>query len=184
MKKIIFGIIFTFFFSSISYAGACLTTITTATTTLLTCGAGDILNISSSGSIIRNAVKAVDATNSNTTIINKGVLSSTADTINMKGATGINKITNSGTIDTAMNSDDTKGIAIKVDETDGTVIENTGSITGGKYGIIAYEADNFTLTNSGTVKSNANATAAIYIREGANGTITNTGTLTLSLIHI
>ena len=98
MKKIIIGIIFTFFFSSISYAGACLTTITTATTTLLTCGTSDILNISSSGSIIRNAVKAVDATNtagaSSTTIINEGVLSSTADTINMKGATGINKITN------------------------------------------------------------------------------------------
>ena len=182
MKKIILGIIFTFFFSSISYAGACLTTITTATTTLLTCGTGDILNISSSGSIIRNAVKAVDATNtagaSSTTIINEGVLSSTGDTVNMKQATGINKITNSGTIDTAMNSDDTKGVAIKVDETDGTVIENTGSITGGKYAIVAYEADNFTLTNSGTVKSNANATAAIYIREGANGTITNTGTLT------
>ena len=182
MKKIILGIIFTIFFSSISYAGACLTTITTATTTLLTCGTGDILNISSSGSIIRNAVKAVDATNtagaSSTTIINEGVLSSTGDTVNMKQATGINKITNSGTIDTAMNSDDTKGVAIKVDETDGTVIENTGSITGGKYAIVAYEADNFTLTNSGTVKSNANATAAIYIREGANGTITNTGTLT------
>ncbi len=182
MKKIILSIIFTFFFSSVSYAGACLTTITTATTTLLTCGTGDILNISSSGSIIRNAVKAVDATNtagaSSTTIINEGVLSSTGDTVNMKQATGINKITNSGTIDTAMNSDDTKGVAIKVDETDGTVIENTGSITGGKYAIVAYEADNFTLTNSGTVKSNANATAAIYIREGANGTITNTGTLT------
>ena len=60
MKKIILSIVFTFFFSSISYAGACLTTITTATTTLLTCGVGDILNISSSGSIARSATKAVE----------------------------------------------------------------------------------------------------------------------------
>ena len=182
MKKIILSIVFTFFFSSISYAGACLTTITTATTTLLTCGAGDILNISSSGSIARSATKAVDARNSegasSTTVINEGLLSSTGDTVNMKQATGINKITNSGTIDTAMNESDTAGVAVKVDETDGTVIDNTGTISGGKYGIVAYEADNFTLTNSGTIKSNANATAAVYIREGENGTITNTGTLT------
>ena len=182
MKKIILSIVFTFFFSSISYAGACLTTITTATTTLLTCGAGDILNISSSGSIARSATKAVDARNSegasSTTVINEGLLSSTGDTVNMKQATGINKITYSGTIDTAMNESDTAGVAVKVDETDGTVIDNTGTISGGKYGIVAYEADNFTLTNSGTIKSNANATAAVYIREGENGTITNTGTLT------
>ena len=44
-----------------------------------------------------------------TTIINKGTLSATGDTVNMKVASGVNKITNSGTIDTATQADDARG---------------------------------------------------------------------------
>ena len=183
VKKIIITTIFILFFIiNHSQAGECDTTISSETSTLLTCGASDILTIETGGTIVRSSTKAVDARHSesasNTTVINKGLLSSSGDTVNMKAATGINKIINSGTIDTATNSDDAKGVAVKVDETSGTVIENTGTISGGKYSIVAYEANNFTLTNSGTIKANASATAAIYLREGANGTITNAGTIT------
>ena len=139
MKKIIAVIFFLSFITNHSFAGECDTTISSETSTLLTCGTSDILTIETGGTIVRSSTKAVDARHSesasNTTVINNGLLSSSGDTVNMKAATGINKIINSGTIDTATNSDDSKGVAVKVDETSGTVIENTGTISGGKYSI-------------------------------------------------
>ena len=160
---------------------SCLTTISVATSALLTCNVGDVLNISSTGSIIRNATKSVDARNSvgaaSTTIINKGTLSSTGDTVNMKVASGVNKITNSGTIDTATQADDARGVAVKVDQTNDTLIENSGTIHGGKYGITAFQVNDFEINNTGTISSNNPSSAAIYIRQGSGATITNTGTI-------
>ena len=61
-------------------------------------------------------VKAVDARNgvgaSNTTVINHGLISATSETINMKSSGGTNKITNTGTINTAQNESVSSGIAV------------------------------------------------------------------------
>ena len=100
----------------------------------------------------------------------------------MKSAPGTNKITNSGTINTAQNENDSSGIAVLVQKTDGTEIVNSGTIHGGKYAIQGLETDDITITNSGTISANNTTGAAIYLTNGTNATITNTGTIT-SLRH-
>ena len=117
MKKILLSIILFFSFGSLSHA-TCLKTITTALTDVQTCGASETLTVKSTGSIVFNGSTAVRANNgvgaSNTTVINHGLISATGDTINMKSAPGTNKITNSGTINTAQNENDSGGIAVLV----------------------------------------------------------------------
>ena len=54
MKKILLSVILFFLFSSISYAGPCLTTIASASTNQLACADDDILNVTSAGSITYN----------------------------------------------------------------------------------------------------------------------------------
>ena len=160
----------------------CLKTITTALTDVQTCGTSETLTVKSTGSIIFNGTKAVRANNgvgaSNTTVINHGLISATGDTINMKSAPGTNKITNSGTINTAQNENASGGIAVLVQKTDGTEIVNSGTIHGGKYSIQGLQTDDITITNSGTISANETTGAAIYLTNGTNATITNTGTIT------
>ena len=181
MKKILLSIILFFSFSSLSQA-TCLKTVTTALTDVQTCGANETLTVKSTGSIVYNGTRAVRANNgigaSNTTVINHGLISATGDTINMKSAPGTNKITNSGTINTAQNENDSSGIAVLVQKTDGTEIVNSGTIHGGKYAIQGLETDDITITNSGTISANNATAAAIYLTNGTNATITNTGTIT------
>ncbi len=185
MKKIYLSIILFFLFSSLGHA-TCLKTVTTALTDVQTCGASETLTVKSTGSIIRSGSKAVAANNgvgaSNTTVINHGLISATGDTINMKSAPGTNKITNSGTINTAQNDNASSGIAVLVQKTDGTEIVNSATIHGGKYAIQGLETDDTTITNSGTISANNTTGAAIYLTNGTNATITNTGTIT-SLRH-
>ena len=179
--KLLGIILFVFFFSNDAKA-SCSTTISVATSAQLTCNVGDILNISSTGSIIRSGSKAVAANNgvgaSSTTVINHGLISATNETINMKSASGTNKITNSGTINTAQNENDSNGTAVKVQKTDGTEIVNSGTIHGGNYAIQGLETDDITITNSGTISGNNGTAPAIYLTNGTNATITNTGTIT------
>ena len=181
MKKILLGIILFFSFSSLGNA-TCLKTVTTALTDVQTCGASETLTVKSTGSIVFSGSKAVRANNgvgaSNTTVINHGLISATGDTINMKSAPGTNKITNSGTINTAQNENDSGGIAVLVQKTDGTEIVNSGTIHGGKYSIQGLQTDDITITNSGTISANETTGAAIYLTNGTNATITNTGTIT------
>ena len=181
MKNIYLSIILFFLFSSLGHA-TCLKTITTALTDVQTCGTSETLTVKSTGSIIFSGSKAVRANNgvgaSNTTVINHGLISATGDTINMKSAPGTNKITNSGTINTAQNENDSGGIAVLVQKTDGTEIVNSGTIHGGKYAIQGLETDDITITNSGTISANETTGAAIYLTNGTNATITNTGTIT------
>ena len=185
MKKIYLCIILFFLFSSLGHA-TCLKTITTALTDVQTCGTSETLTVKSTGSIIFSGTKAVRANNgvgaSNTTVINHGLISATGDTINMKSAPGTNKITNSGTINTAQNDNASGGIAVLVQKTDGTEIVNSGTIHGGKYSIQGLQTDDITITNSGTISANETTGAAIYLTNGTNATITNTGTIT-SLRH-
>ena len=185
MKKILIIIFFFFSFGSLGHA-TCLKTVTTALTEVQTCGASETLTVESTGSIVFSGSKAVRANNgvgaSNTTVINHGLISATGDTINMKSAPGTNKITNSGTINTAQNENDSSGIAVLVQKTDGTEIVNSGTIHGGKYAIQGLETDDITITNSGTISANNTTAAAIYLTNGTNATITNTGTIT-SLRH-
>ena len=147
-----------------------------------TCGESETLTVESTGSIVFSGTRAVRANNgvgaSNTTVINHGLISATGDTINMKSAPGTNKITNSGTINTAQNENDSSGIAVLVQKTDGTEIVNSGTIHGGKYAIQGLETDDITITNSGTISANNATAAAIYLTNGTNATITNTGTIT------
>ena len=181
MKKIYLSIILFFLFSSLGHA-TCLKTITTALTDVQTCGTSETLTVKSTGSIIFSGSKAVRANNgvgaSNTTVINHGLISATGDTINMKSAPGTNKITNSGTINTAQNENGSSGIAVLVQKTDGTEIVNSGTIHGGKYSIQGLQTDDITITNSGTISANETTGAAIYLTNGTNATITNTGTIT------
>ena len=181
MKKIYLSIILFFLFSSLGHA-TCLKTITTALTDVQTCGTSETLTVKSTGSIVFSGSKAVRANNgvgaSNTTVINHGLISATGDTINMKSAPGTNKITNSGTINTAQNENDSSGIAVLVQKTDGTEIVNSGTIHGGKYAIQGLQTDDITITNSGTISANETTGAAIYLTNGTNATITNTGTIT------
>ncbi len=185
MKKIYLSLILFFLFSSLGHA-TCLKTVTTALTDVQTCGASETLTVKSTGSIVFSGSKAVRANNgvgaSNTTVINHGLISATGDTINMKSAPGTNKITNSGTINTAQNDNASGGIAVLVQKTDGTEIVNSGTIHGGKYAIQGLETDDTTITNSGTISANETTGAAIYLTNGTNATITNTGTIT-SLRH-
>ena len=181
MKKILLSIIFYFLFSSLGHA-TCLKTITTALTDMQTCGTSETLTVKSTGSIIRSGSKAVAANNgvgaSNTTVINHGLISATNETINMKSASGTNKITNTGTINTAQNEDDFQGTAVVVQITDNTEIVNSGTIHGGKYAIQGHRANNLIITNSGTISANRGDAPAIYISQASNATITNTGTIT------
>ena len=181
MKKIYLSIILFFLFSSLGHA-TCLKTITTALTDVQTCGTSETLTVKSTGSIVFSGSKAVRANNgvgaSNTTVINHGLISATGDTINMKSAPGTNKITNSGTINTAQNENASSGIAVLVQKTDNTEIVNSGTIHGGKYAIQGLETDDITITNSGTISANETTGAAIYLTNGTNATITNTGTIT------
>ena len=181
MKKILFSLIIFFLSGSISYA-TCLKTVTSALTDLQTCGVGETLIVTSTGSIQRADTKAVDARNgvgaSSTTVINHGLISATNETINMKSASGINKITNTGTINTAQNEDDFQGTAVVVQITDKTEIVNSGTIHGGKYAIQGHRANNLIITNSGTISANRGDAPAIYISQASNATITNTGTIT------
>ena len=181
MKNIYLSIILFFLFSSLGHA-TCLKTITTALTDVQTCGTSETLTVKSTGSIIFSGSKAVRANNgvgaSNTTVINHGLISATGDTINMKSAPGTNKITNSGTINTAQNDNASGGIAVLVQKTDGTEIVNSGTIHGGKYSIQGLQTDDITITNSGTISANETTGAAIYLTNGTNATITNTGTIT------
>ena len=181
MKKILIIIFFFFSFGSLGHA-TCLKTVTAALTDMQTCGASETLTVESTGSIVFSGSKAVRANNgvgaSNTTVINHGLISATGDTINMKSAPGTNKITNSGTINTAQNENDSGGIAVLVQKTDGTEIVNSGTIHGGKYSIQGLQTDDITITNSGTISANETTGAAIYLTNGTNATITNTGTIT------
>ncbi len=185
MKKILLSIILFFSFGSLGHA-TCLKTITTALTDVQTCGASETLTVKSTGSIVFSGSKAVRANNgvgaSNTTVINHGLISATGDTINMKNAPGTNKITNSGTINTAQNENDSSGIAVLVQKTDNTEIVNSGTIHGGNTAIQGLTTDDITITNSGTISANLNTSPAIYLTNGTDATITNTGTIT-SLRH-
>ena len=125
MKIILLIVIFFISFNSLGNA-TCLKTVTTALTDVQTCGASETLTVKSTGSIVFSGTRAVRANNgvgaSNTTVINHGLISATGDTINMKSAPGTNKITNSGTINTAQNDNASGGIAVLVQKTDGTEI--------------------------------------------------------------
>ena len=79
----------------------------------------------------------------------------------MKVASGVNKITNSGTIDTATQADDARGVAVKVDQTNDTLIENSGTIHGGNMGL-HFQVNDFEINNTGTISSNNPSSANIY----------------------
>ena len=181
MKKILLIVIFFISFGSLGNA-TCLKTVTTALTDVQTCGASETLTVKSTGSIVFSGTRAVRANNgvgaSNTTVINHGLISATGDTINMKSAPGTNKITNSGTINTAQHENASSSIAVLVQKTDDTEIVNSGTIHGGKYAIQGLQTDDITITNSGTISANETTGAAIYLTNGTNATITNTGTIT------
>ena len=124
MKKILLSIILFFLFSSISYAGPCLTTIASASTNQLACADDDILNVTSAGSITYNDNKAVD----------------------LEDISGV-QITNDGTIETEDGTN--KQIAINAESSLDTTITNNGTINSdNKYAIILNYAENVVITNN------------------------------------
>ncbi len=124
MKKILLSIILFFLFSSISYAGPCLTTIASASTNQLACADDDILNVTSAGSITYNDHKAVD----------------------LEDETGV-QITNDGTIQTEDGTNKQK--AIHAQSSLNTTITNNGTINSdNNEGIYIDYAENITITNN------------------------------------
>ncbi len=141
MKKILFSIILFFLFSSISYAGPCLTTIASASTNQLACADDDILNVTSAGSITYNDHKAVD----------------------LEDETGV-QITNDGTIQTEDGTNKQK--AIHAQSSLNTTITNNGTINSdNNEGIYIDYAENITITNNAGATISAEAGNAI---EGRN----------------
>ena len=141
MKKILLCIILFFLFSSISYAGPCLTTIASASTNQLACADDDILNVTSAGSITYNDHKAVD----------------------LEDETGV-QITNDGTIETEDGTNKQK--AIHAQSSLNTTITNNGTINSdNNEGIYIDYAENITITNNAGATISAEAGNAI---EGRN----------------
>ncbi len=141
MKKILLSIVFFFLFTSISYAGPCLTTIASASTNQLACADDDILNVTSAGSITYNDHKAVD----------------------LEDETGV-QITNDGTIETEDGTNKQK--AIHAESSLNTTITNNGTINSdNNEGIYIDYAENITITNNAGATISAEAGNAI---EGRN----------------
>ena len=128
MKNILLSIIFYFLFSSLSYAGACLTTIASASTNQLACADDDILNVTSAGSITYNDHKAVDLeSTSGVQITNDGTIQTEDGTSKQKAIHALSSlnttITNNGTI----NSDNNEGIIL--DYAENVIITNNAGAT-------------------------------------------------------
>ncbi len=141
MKKILLSIILFFLFSSVSYAGPCLTTIASASTNQLACADDDILNVTSAGSITYDDHKAVD----------------------LEDKTGV-QITNDGTIETEDGTNKQK--AIHAQSSLNTTITNNGTINSdNNEGIYIDYAENITITNNAGATISAEAGNAI---EGRN----------------
>ena len=144
MKKILLSIILFFLFSSLSYAGPCLTTIASASTNQLACADDDILNVTSAGSITYNDNKAVD----------------------LEDISGV-EITNDGTIKTEDGTN--KQIAINAESSLNTTITNNGTINSdNKYGVILNYAENVVITNNAGATISADGNTAIYGKNVGN----------------
>jgi len=137
MKKILLSIILFFLFSSVSYAGPCLTTIASASTNQLACADDDILNVTSAGSITYNDNKAVD----------------------LEDISGV-QITNDGTIQTEDGTNKQK--AIHAESSLNTTITNNGTINSdNNEGIILDYAENVIITNNAGATISAEGNNAI-----------------------
>ena len=144
MKKILLSIVFFFLFSSVGYAGPCLTTIASASTNQLACADDDILKVTSAGSITYSDNKAVD----------------------LEDISGV-QITNDGTIQTESGTN--KQIAINAESSLNTTITNNGTINSdNKYGVILNYAENVVITNNAGATISADGNTAIYGKNVGN----------------
>ena len=137
MKKILLSIVFFLIFTSTSYAGDCLRTVTVALSNQpqLNCSDDDILSVNSSGSltyIVESAINIVDI--SGVQIENDGTITNAADGSNnthsnlIDASTSLNTaITNNGTIDLA--TDATEDYAIKLTGAENITITNNSGAT-------------------------------------------------------
>jgi len=141
MRRVILSMIFSFFFISISYAGPCMTTVTAALSSALTCSDDDILNITSTGSISYGDHKTVD----------------------LEDESGV-QITNNGTIETEDESEKQK--PIHAQSSLDTIITNNGTINSDNNEAIYLDyAENVTITNNAGATISAEGEQAL---EGRN----------------
>ena len=150
---IFFGIFF--LFGKSAWAGACDTTISSATTTALTCADNDTLTVDSGYSIIVADDNSVDLqTNSASDVT----------------------ITNAGTIK-AGSAESTKNDAIEGTNSTNLIINNSGTIQATNMrGIFINNSTNMTITNESTGTIKADVRAAIY-GNATDFTIHNYGTI-------
>ena len=189
-------------FSQVQTAFAVDTVVNTATTTAITLGANDTLEVTSSGSITKAAAPVVINNGDNTELDNKGTLSTTGalnnHAIKLNTGVSMDSLTNSGvishtgantgysaifvtccgTLSTLTNSGQISSnqSALSISSNTTTII-NSGEITGDKGSIVVWNgADVTNLTNSGTITSSSDD--GIQVR--ANSSIvnlTNSGTI-------
>ncbi len=178
------------------------TVVNTATTTAITLGANDTLEVTSSGSITKAAAPVVINNGDNTELDNKGTLSTTGalnnHAIKLNTGVSMDSLTNSGvishtgantgysaifvtccgTLSTLTNSGQISSnqSALSISSNTTTII-NSGEITGDKDSIVVWNgADVTNLTNSGTITSSSDD----GIEVKANSSIvnlTNSGTI-------
>ena len=159
---IIFFCIF-FLFSKSAWAGACDTTISSATTSQLSCADNDSLTVTSDGSIAFEEQNAVDAQQEDgVKITNRGTIKTTTD-----GSDGVSAINGQSSLNL-------------------TVI-NSGTIWAKEdYGIKLIQAEKITITNEagGTIKATPTDSGALYAIGGTtmgncstcvNGSTTSSG---------
>ena len=80
MKRLILLVLVSLFYSSFAWAGACDTTISSATTSQLVCADDDSLTVTSDGSIAYDDQNAVEAQqHDGVTITNRGTIKTTTD---------------------------------------------------------------------------------------------------------
>ncbi len=148
MKKGLFIILCLFLYSSSAWAGDCNTTISTSTTSKLTCSANDELTITSSGTI------EVGGTAGTTTTAIDGYPFKDNLTIN-----------NAGTISGNGN------YPVSFRSSDNSTMINSGTIFGQVSVIYLRDANNFTLTNESTGKIYTTYANTIKSQEATDGIV-------------
>ena len=156
------------------------TVVNTATTTAITLGANDTLEVTSSGSITKAAAPVVINNGDNTELDNKGTLSTTGalnnHAIKLNTGVSMDSLTNSGVISHTGANTGFSAIFVTCCGTLST-LTNSGQISSNQ-SALSISSNTTTIINSGEITSDKES---IFVWNGADVTnLTNSGTITSS----
>jgi hypothetical protein len=167
-------------FSQVQSVHAVDTVVNTATTTAITLGANDTLEVTSSGSITKAAAPVVINNGDNTELDNKGTLSTTGalnnHAIKLNTGVSMDSLTNSGVISHTGANTGYSAIFVTCCGTLST-LTNSGQISSNQ-SALSISSNTTTIINSGEITSDKES---IFVWNGADVTnLTNSGTITSS----